>query len=124
MGEQSAWLIDIDGRKYDLRLKVDRDRFTETETAISISTQLRALRIMRGWTQRELARRAGMHQERISLLENPATLAWSMDTLARIADAFDVALVARFDPWSAVLGRVAGEPVVPEYAHDEKLRRA
>lgn len=108
MSELSEWLIDIEGRRYDLRLKADRDRFTRIETACSVSTQIRALRVMRGWTQRELAERAGMRQERISALEAAPLPGCSVATLLRLAKAFEVGLTARFEPWSTVAGAAPG----------------
>jgi len=56
-----------------------------------LGRQILDLRLQRGWTQRELAQRAGTRQANISRLEN-AQLNPSVDTLQRIADALGVQL--------------------------------
>jgi transcriptional regulator with XRE-family HTH domain len=62
-----------------------------------VASQIRALRQQRGFTQRELAGRAGMVQEAISTLETAAHSP-TVRTLKRIADALDVTLEVRFVP--------------------------
>ncbi len=52
--------------------------------------EIRRLRQARGWTQEELARRAGMPQREISLTEN-ARRKLTVETLWRIARGFGVA---------------------------------
>jgi len=58
---------------------------------LELGRQILDLRLQRGWTQRELAQRAGTRQANISRLEN-AQLNPSVDTLQRIADALGVQL--------------------------------
>ena len=71
-------------------------------TAITGTTaaQIRAMRERLDMSQKELADKVGMGQARISLLENPNYQGLSLNTLKRIANAFDVALVVRFEPFS------------------------
>ena len=57
---------------------------------------IRELRKSREWTQPELAKRAGMKQPRISELEKPGERKLSIETLLRLASAFDVGLQVRF----------------------------
>jgi transcriptional regulator with XRE-family HTH domain len=58
--------------------------------------QCRALRESYGWTQPQLADAAGMSQPRISEIERPGERKLNLETLLRLASAFDVALQVRF----------------------------
>jgi len=53
-----------------------------------IGTTIRELRELRGWSQRELAKRAGLTGSMVSNYENKVFLP-RLSSLARIADAFD-----------------------------------
>jgi transcriptional regulator with XRE-family HTH domain len=66
----------------------------------AIALQIKALRQQRKWTQSDLARRAGMKQSRISAMESVDYSGWSTRTLLRLAEAFDLPLVIRFESWS------------------------
>jgi DNA-binding XRE family transcriptional regulator len=61
-----------------------------------VAKNIRALRIKAGFTQTQLAERAGLPQSHISRLENAQYSATNM-TLQKIADALGVP-VSRFDP--------------------------
>lgn len=65
-----------------------------------IAAQIKALREQRGLTQAQLAELAGMKQERICALENVDYDAWTVKTLRKLADAFDVHLKVSFVPFS------------------------
>ncbi len=88
-----------------LRSKKHRDAFVSAYVDKTIPFQIRALRLAeeRNWTQEELASRAGMKQERISVCENPNYGRFSLQTLKQIAAAFDVALMVRFAPFSELV---------------------
>ena len=58
---------------------------------LDLARQVLDLRLKRGWTQEELAERAGTKQANISRLEN-ARLNPSVDMLQRVADALGVEL--------------------------------
>jgi transcriptional regulator with XRE-family HTH domain len=62
------------------------------------------MRAGRNLSQGELAERAGMKQSRISLMENPSYEGLNINTLRRLAAAFDVALIVRFVPYGELLG--------------------
>jgi transcriptional regulator with XRE-family HTH domain len=73
----------------------------------SLAAQLKVLREDRGWTQEELAERAGMKQERISVLEDVNFNAWTAKTLRKLARAFDVSLQISFQPFTKAILIVA-----------------
>ena len=54
----------------------------------------------RGWTQAELAHKAGMAQERISKIESGEFDSLTMTTLRKLAHALDVNLRLEFEPFS------------------------
>lgn len=56
---------------------------------MSIGARIRALREARGWEQKDLAFRAGVHPSTISLIERDARRACRAGTLAKIAKALD-----------------------------------
>ena len=62
-----------------------------------IATQIKVLREQRGWSQKELAQHAGMLQPRISALENVNYSSWSVQTLRKLAEAFDLILRISFE---------------------------
>jgi transcriptional regulator with XRE-family HTH domain len=64
---------------------------------LDLARQVLHLRLERGWTQEELAKRTGTKQANISRLEN-AKLNPSVEMLQRVADAFGVELAVTFLP--------------------------
>jgi transcriptional regulator with XRE-family HTH domain len=85
-----------------------RDVFATSITGTT-AAQIRATREKRGWSQHELAEKAGMAQARISLLENPNYESPSLSTLKRVANALDVALVVRFTSFGKFFALVDSE---------------
>jgi transcriptional regulator with XRE-family HTH domain len=81
--------------------------------------QLRAMREDRGWTQAVLAEKLGTTQNAISRFESPKAAPPTIPTLKRIAQAFDVALIVKFAPFSEFIDSVSnmsGKSVaVPSY---------
>ncbi len=63
---------------------------------MAIAAQIKAIRELRGLSQEELASAAHMQQERISVLENVDYDAWTLKTLRKLGDAFDVAVKVSF----------------------------
>lgn len=83
----------------------DRDyrrAFLRSQINVSVPFQIRALREGRGWTQAKLAKEAEMLQPRVSAMEKPGGSKPNLETLLRIADAFDVGLIVRFAPFSEI----------------------
>ena len=62
-----------------------------------IATQIKVLREQRNWTQHQLAEEAGMKQQRICVMENVNYSSWSINTLRRLAEAFDLTLNVSFE---------------------------
>ncbi len=62
-----------------------------------VAEQIKLLRDEHGWTQEELGQRAGIFQNRISVLENPHYGKWSQATLGKLARAFGMKVVVRFE---------------------------
>jgi transcriptional regulator with XRE-family HTH domain len=85
----------------ELQDKETRDIFVEEHVTAGIPFQLHALREKLGLSQSELARRAGMAQERISVLEDPNyEFIPKINTLLKLASVFDVPLIVKFGKWS------------------------
>lgn len=80
-----------------------RHGLVAAQIEIDLPLQLRALRKKRGWTQPEMAERTGMKQSRFPLMERPGSARFNLETLRRLAEAFDVALIVRFAPFSELL---------------------
>ena len=74
-----------------MRDKEYRDSFIGAHISNTISAQIHAMRKARDWTQSELASRCDMKQSRISALEDPDLENVEIETLQRLASAFDVA---------------------------------
>ena len=86
-----------------LRNKKYRDAFVSSQISVGLPFQIRALREQRGWKQSRLAEKAEMLQPRISAIERPGEVKFNLETLRRIASAFDVALEVRFVPFSKLV---------------------
>jgi transcriptional regulator with XRE-family HTH domain len=93
-----------------------RRAFVASQISIGIPFQIRALLKSRsGWTQETLAEHTGMLQPRISGLMTPGRTRPNIETLRRIAEAFDCGLMVRFVPFSD-LARWS-EEFDPEWFH-------
>ena len=87
----------------ELREKPYRDAYVASQIRMTLPLQIRELRKGREWTQPELAEQAGMAQPRISELEKPGERRLTIETLLRLASAFDVALQVRFVPFGELI---------------------
>jgi transcriptional regulator with XRE-family HTH domain len=102
--------------------KDERHRMMADVIGLTLAWQIRAMREARGWTQGEVATRMGTAQSVVCNLENPAyILHSSLSTLLRLANVFDVALIARFTDWKKwcddMLGAAAFIP--PSYSPEQ-----
>ena len=73
-----------------------------------IATQIKVLREQRGMTQQQLAKATGMAQPRIAVLEDINYPSWSINTLRRLANAFDLRLTVRFETFSSLIPEIEG----------------
>jgi transcriptional regulator with XRE-family HTH domain len=108
-----------------MRDKSRRHHLAFVVTKRGLAEQIREMRLARGWTQSELARATDKVQETISQLENPNYGNYTIKTLQRLAEAFDVKLTVRFDPFSELvrwMTELSTEDLaVPDYDHDPGL---
>lgn len=86
-----------------MRNKQYRDAFVGSQIGIGLPFQIRALREHKGWKQSQLAEKTGMLQPRISAMETPGGARFTLETLRRLASAFDVGIMVRFVPFSALV---------------------
>ena len=87
-----------------------RVSFVASHVDKGIAYQIRALRDRQKLSQGKLADMVGMNQNAISRLESPERGRPTITTLKRLAEAFDVALVVHFVPFSQHLKWVSGIP--------------
>jgi transcriptional regulator with XRE-family HTH domain len=80
-----------------------RHGFADSLLDSYIATQIQVLREQRGLSQGELATRARLHQSQVSKLEDVNNSSWTIKTLRRLARAFDLVLVVRFEEFAKVL---------------------
>jgi transcriptional regulator with XRE-family HTH domain len=71
-----------------------------------IATQLKVLREQRDWTQSRLAKEAGMAQPRIAVMEDVNYSSWSINTLRRLAEVFDLRLSVTFETFSSLIPEI------------------
>lgn len=74
--------------------------YMDGHTNTKLAAQIHWTRKLRGWTQNELARRAGMAQERISKIESGEFTSLTMKTMRKLSRALDVNLRIEFEPFS------------------------
>lgn len=87
----------------DLGDKAYRAAFVRSQINVGIPFQVRSLREKRGWSQKQLAKSAGMLQPRISAIERPGGSKLNLETLLRLASGLDVGLIVRFAPFSEMM---------------------
>lgn len=91
-----------------------RASYIRAKLNVLIPSQIRALRLRRNdMTQKQLAELADMAQPRISAMEQPGETAFNIDTLVRLASAFNVGLKVEFVEFSEMLAWENG------YSQDE-----
>ncbi len=74
-----------------------RHAYVDEFLNVSIATQIKVLREQNNWGQEELAIEVGMKQPRISVMENVNYSSWSINTLRKLAKAFDLTLRVSFE---------------------------
>jgi transcriptional regulator with XRE-family HTH domain len=86
-----------------LKNKAYRAAFVIEHVKTSVPLQIHALREQFGWTQGQLAERAKTTQTVISRLEDPNYGNLSLNSLLKLASAFDIGLLVKFVPFSRLL---------------------
>lgn len=106
-----------------LKDKETRELFAEEHISTGLPFQIHGLREKLGLTQAELARRAGMAQERISVLEDPNyEFVPKIPTLIKLANVFDVPLIVKFGSWSELFNwetNLSPEMLAPKTFEEE-----
>ena len=72
-----------------------------------IATQIKILREQRGWTQEKLATFASLHQSQISEMEDVSYSSWTLNTLRKLAEAFDLTLSFSFEEFGKRIKDIA-----------------
>ncbi len=109
-----------------------RSKFVASQISNGIAFQIRALRNRNHLSQPKLAELVGTTQNQVYRLEKPTTAKPTITTLKKVAAAFDVALVVRFEPFNQLVDWVSGTPfldrglsseslAVPSFAEDRAL---
>ena len=108
----------------ELKDKETREHFVAEHVTTGLPFQIHGLREKLGLTQAELAKRADMAQERISVLEDPNyEFIPKINTLLKLANVFDVPLIVRFGSWKEVFDwetNLSPEALAPP-SFDEEL---
>ena len=81
--------------KRQLRDPEFRKAFDEEDLPARLAVRIAKLREAKGLTQRALARRMGVTQQALSMLESPRAARYTLRTLQRVADALDRQLVVQ-----------------------------
>jgi transcriptional regulator with XRE-family HTH domain len=86
-----------------VKSRVLREAYIRSKVSVLLPSQIRSLRLRRGWTQGQLAEKADMKQARISTLEKIGESSFSIETLIRLAASFGAGLAVQFVPMSEML---------------------
>lgn len=95
----------------EMRDREYRHAFADSVLNTLIAAQIKSNRESRGLSQAALGRLAAMKQSFISSIEDVNYGSWTLSTLRRIARAFDLRLVVRFEAWNTLFDgiRTRGE---------------
>jgi transcriptional regulator with XRE-family HTH domain len=80
-----------------------RNAFVEEHVKTAVPHQIRAMRKKEGWTQIGLAQRARTSQSAITRIEDTNYGNLSINTLLKVAAAFDVGLLVKFVPFNRLV---------------------
>jgi transcriptional regulator with XRE-family HTH domain len=105
-----------------------RHSYAESFTNTLIAAQLKANRERRTLSQAQLATLADMKQSHISRIENVNYDGWSVRTLRRIARAFDLVLIVKFESFGALVREMESfnrsSLERPTFAEDPAFKKA
>jgi len=80
-----------------------RHAYVQAEIITSLAHQIKAIRLQRDWTQKELAQKLGTSQTVISRLEDPSYGKYTLKTLLELSHIFDTGLKVQFVPFLSML---------------------
>lgn len=86
-----------------LSKKAYRDAYAEESVKTSLPFQIKAMREQRNWSQIVLGNKSSMKQNAISRLESAEYGTLNINTLIRLANAFDCGLLVKFVPFSRLV---------------------
>jgi transcriptional regulator with XRE-family HTH domain len=99
-----------------------RHEYLESFLDSLVTGQIRELRESRGWSQEDLAKKLKTTQSAISRLESPSYFKWKIDTLKKLARAFDMAFVGKFVSFGDALDDIEhfglDKLARPDFSHD------
>ena len=99
-----------------------------SDIGTGLAFQIRMLREKNGWTQEQLAEFTSKKQETISQWENPNYGSYTLNSLKSLAEAFDVALLVEFVPYSELVERNTTRTpqrlAPPSFAEEDQTRDA
>jgi len=93
--------------KNSFKSEVYRHAYVDEYLNLSIATQIKVLREQRKWGQNDLAEKVGMKQPRISVMENVNYSSWSINTLRKLAKAFNLTLRVSFESFGSRVNDIA-----------------
>ncbi len=106
----------------NLRNRGYRQAYFESHIDSSVAAQIKANRERRDLSQKDLAKKSALFQSQISKLEDVNHNRWTAKTLRRIARAFDLVLVIRFERFSKAMAlreAFPGNLVEPSFPEDD-----
>lgn len=109
-----------------LRDKAYREQIVTEQVKRAIPFQIRALLASRGYSQKVLAERAGLHQGAVSRAADLDYGNLTLNTIVRLAAGFDVAFVGEFVPFSRFVDYMNRLPTlgnVASFEDEDRLRR-
>jgi transcriptional regulator with XRE-family HTH domain len=109
-----------------LRDKAYREQMVAEQAKRAIPFQIRALLASRGYSQKELAARAGLHQGAVSRAADLDYGNLTLNTIVRLAAGFDVAFVGEFVPFSRFVDYMNRLPAlgdVASFEDEDRLQR-
>lgn len=86
--------------------KAYRRAYVDDLTDAFIATQIQVLREQREMSQEQLATAAGLGQSQVSKLEDVDNSSWTGRTLKKIAKAFDLRVVVRFESFGTAIPEI------------------
>ena len=95
-------MYDLESEIEEFQDKEYREAYADEFLNTYVASQIRVIREERGMTQKQLAEAIGTHQAGISRIENVSYSGWSINTLKKLAHAFDCRLYISFETYASL----------------------